>query len=169
MKFSVAASLFWFGALALSLRPVIRDYSDPDGPYSQYRIAYNGDTSVTVSWNSATEIKDPIVCIGQTPELLLECSAPGTSTIYATAITYDNHVTVNNLRPFTKYYYRVTALADWFELFGPAETEFYFTTARAAGDHTGFTIAAFGDLGNLVGDSASTAEMPATFNSLIEN
>ena len=91
-------------------------------------------------------------------------SAPGTSTIYPTAETWQNHVTVNNLLPFTKYYYRVSGHDVDFD---PVSNDFYFTTGRIEGDPRSFTIAMYGDLGNVTGTSPATEQVPATFGSLL--
>ena len=45
---------------------------------------------------------------------------------------------------------------------------FYFVTAKEAGDRSGFSIAAFGDLGIISGTTPATAQIPGTFYSVFE-
>src|SRR5260370_15300647 len=78
-------------------RPVVRDYSDTYDPVSQFRIAYNGGKGVTVSWSSANQIQNPVVWYGEDTKHLKQSSV-GTSTTYPTAVTWDNHVIIDNLK-----------------------------------------------------------------------
>lgn len=147
---------------SLPVRPIVRDYSDPTSPVSQFRLAFDGSTGVTISWSSPQEIESPIVWYGEDVTNLIE-SSPGTSTTYETAVTYDNHVTVSGLNPFTKYYYKVSGQSSDFD---PVAQEFYFTAARPAGDHTEYSIAALADLGIVTGN-VFTKQIPDTFNSIL--
>lgn len=61
------------------------------------------------------------------------------SVTYPTSLTYNNHVNITGLAPYTTYYYlpqdsNVTTL-------------YSFTTARAAGDETPFTVGIVVDMG----------------------
>lgn len=128
---------------------MVKDYADPESASSQFRLAFNGPDGLTVSWNTPSKQDQPTVYYGQDPSNL-DGQATGTSTTYESAVTYDNHVLISGLEPFTKYYYRVSSMSS--DNSDPAAQGFYFTTARAAGDDTGFTMAWVGDLGLVVGD-----------------
>lgn len=152
-------------AIARAAQPAVRDYSDPSEGPSQFRLAYNGPDGMTVSWNTPNKVDGPIVYYGTDPRYLNLTSGPGTSSTFNSSVNWDNHVEISGLQPFTKYYYRVggqnTSLSA-------ASSDYYFTTARPAGDHTPFTIAAIADLGIVVGD-ASSKMIPPTFGALLDN
>lgn len=146
----------------LAAKPVVIDYSDPTSPASQFRLAYNGPTSVTVSWNTPSNVEFPTVYYGESP-YALNSSATGSSTTFDTATTWDNHVTLTGLTPDTKYYYWVSSLGDKKQ---PLENEFYFNTARSPGDHTPYSVAFIGDLGIVTGN-VFDKQIPETFNALL--
>jgi hypothetical protein len=150
-------------AAAAALKPVVRDYSDPSSPASQFRLAFNGPTGLTVSWNTPTSQDSPTVYYGTDP-CELSGSASGTSTIYDTDNTWDNHVSISGLQPNTQYYYRVSSMSS--DGYDPESMGFYFTTARAAGDDTPFSIAFFCDLGIVIGDLFDKY-IPGTFASVL--
>ncbi|ANB11048.1 hypothetical protein AWJ20_3844 [Sugiyamaella lignohabitans] len=164
MKLTVGlvATLWVQLQLTQGLQPVIRDYSNPSTPASQFRLAYNGAEGVTVSWNSPSQINSPQVWYGEDPNNLV-ASSPGTSTTFSTATSWDNHVTIGNLKPNTKYYYRVTGLADNFDVVGQ---NFYFTTARTTGDRTPYSIGFIADLGIVIGNLFGK-QIPDTFDSIL--
>jgi acid phosphatase type 7 len=54
-------------------------------------------------------------------------------------LTYNNHVNITGLSSFTTYYY--------LPQFSNATTPYSFTTARAAGDMTPFTVGSITDMG----------------------
>lgn len=147
------------------LQPMVRDYSEPDSPVSQFRLAFNGPGGMTVSWNSPGQISEPTVYYGTDPNNLNLSSSSGTSTTFDSAVSWDNHVHLSGLAPFTKYYYRVSgqdASSD------PETEDFYFVTGREAGDRTPFTIAFFADMGIVVGNAFNKV-IPPTFGSLYDS
>lgn len=176
MKVSIVATLgLAAGCLAASLSvkkdavevrrsPVIKDYSDPSLNASQFRVAYNGPNGMTVSWNTPKEINRPTVWYGEDPNLLFRW-ATGTSTTFNSSSNWDNHIYIYDLRPNTKYYYWVSEHGNHHS----SAENFYFVTAKEAGDRSSFSIAAFGDLGIVTGTTPETAQIPDTFNSIFTN
>jgi hypothetical protein len=157
------SSLILLVHLARALQPVVRDYSDPSSPVSQFRLAFNGPYGVTVSWSSPIQIQSPQVWYGEDPKNLIP-STVGTSSTFNTATSWDNHVSIDNLQPFTTYYYRVTGQPTDFD---PQTEGFFFTTTRGAGDRSEFTIALLADLGIVTGNLFNK-HIPATFDSLLD-
>lgn len=146
-------------------QPIVRDYTDTSTPASQFRLAFNGPRGVSVSWNTPSQLDNPVVFYGEESHHLPFTSSPGTSTTFESAVSYDNHVTISGLKPFTKYYYRVTGQD---ESMNPEEEGFYFVTGREVGDRSPFTIAFFADMGIVVGD-AFAKKIPPTFSSLYDS
>lgn len=146
---------------SVAIRPVIRDFTESANA-SQFRLAFNGPGGMTVSWNSRDHESNPVVYYGLDPHNLNYTSQPGVSSKYQTAVTYDNHVELTGLKPFTKYYYRVSGQSSDID---PEQEEFYFVTAKEVGDDTPFTVAAFGDLGIVTGNALQKG-IPATFGAL---
>ncbi|KAK9350879.1 Metallo-dependent phosphatase-like protein [Lipomyces doorenjongii] len=109
----------------------------------QHRLAYAGNTGMTVSWNTYEQISEPIVYYG-TDSWNLSNYATGVSVTYATSLTWSNHVKVSGLKPNTQYYYVVsnTNCYNCSEL-----APYTFTTARDSGDYTPYTVAVAVDLG----------------------
>ena len=109
----------------------------------QHRLAFAGPTGMTVSWNTFSPLKSPTVQYGLSP-LALNMTAAGTSTTFPSSLTWNNHVTMMGLKPFTKYYYLVANT----NCFNCSELPTYsFMTARPAGDMTPYTAAVVVDLG----------------------
>jgi hypothetical protein len=166
MKTSIIALLGLVGC-AVGVKPVVKDYSDASLDASQIRIAYNGPNGMSVSWNTPRRLELPIVLYGEDP-LFLFGAALGTSTTFNSSTSYDNKVYINNLKPNTKYYYRVTDQPRYDGSYNQPEN-FYFVTSKEAGDRSSFSIAAFGDLGIITGTTPETAQIPDTFYSVFEH
>ncbi|KAK9250497.1 Metallo-dependent phosphatase-like protein [Lipomyces tetrasporus] len=132
---------------------VIQDYSNPSLNASQLRIAYNGPNGISCG---------PLCGTAKT-DFPFEF-AIGTSTTFNSSTNWDNIVYIDNLLPNTKYYYRVTDQSAYEKDFHQPK-DFYFITAKEAGDHSSFSIAAFGDLGIITGTTPETAQIPDTFYS----
>jgi hypothetical protein len=123
----------------------------PPSPASQFHFAFDGGSGVTVSWSSSSEVKDPTVWYSQ-DGIFWQPSFPGTSTTFPSATVWDNHVSIPNLEPLSKYYYKVSGQPDDFD---PVGNDFFFTTARPAGNREEYSIAIYGDLGANMDDSGA--------------
>ncbi|KAK9319470.1 Metallo-dependent phosphatase-like protein [Lipomyces orientalis] len=165
MKVSII--VLGFAARCLAALPVIQDYSNPSLNASQLRIAYNGPNGMSVAWNTPNKLLRPIVWYGQHVNFPFEF-AIGTSTTFNSSTNWDNIVYIDNLLPNTKYYYRVTDQPAYEGDFNQPEN-FYFVTAKEAGDHSSFSVAAFGDLGIITGTTPETAQIPDTFYSVFQH
>lgn len=125
------------GALAinLSIQPMPRDLSSP----SQQRVAFLGDTGVTVSWNTYQQLNNPTVKYGLSPSSLTETADSSSSTTYLTSTTWNNHVQITGLESGTTYYYQVEN-----------DSEVYsFSTAKSPGTNEEFSFAVVIDLGTM--------------------
>ncbi|CAH2352770.1 hypothetical protein CLIB1423_08S00694 [[Candida] railenensis] len=125
------------GALAINLaiQPMPRDLSSP----SQQRVAFLGDTGVTVSWNTYQQLSNPTVKYGLSPSDLTETADSSSSTTYLTSTTWNNHVQITGLESGTTYYYQVEN-----------DSEVYsFSTAKAPGTNEEFSFAVVVDLGTM--------------------
>lgn len=116
----------------------------------QVHLAYAGKeagTGMTLSWTTFTEVDDPQVWIGTSEADL----APATDaklivdSYYSegTYSLYSYHATLADLKPNTKYYYKVGSASVESAQTG-IET---FKTARASSDEESFDVLVFGDLG----------------------
>ncbi|KAM0747422.1 Metallo-dependent phosphatase [Meredithblackwellia eburnea MCA 4105] len=123
----------------------------------QHRLAYAGTTGMTVSWSTFIHLEQPQVAYGLKPDKLNMIANSTLSTTYPTSRTWNNHVKLQNLQPGTKYYYRVSYTNCAYCAYLPT---YSFTTARAKGDPTPFTFAAFADLGLMGHDGLSTRMGP---------
>ncbi|KAK9483817.1 Metallo-dependent phosphatase-like protein [Lipomyces starkeyi] len=123
----------------------------------QHRLAYAGNTGMTVSWNTYEQISEPIVYYG-TDSWNLSNYATGVSVTYATSLTWSNHVKISGLKSNTQYYYIVsnTNCYNCSEL-----APYTFTTARDAGDYTPYTVAIAVDLGVMGDKGLSTTSKGA--------
>lgn len=107
---------------------------------------------MTVSWNAFIELKNPTVYYGTDP-LRLTKVANGSSTTYKTSRTWNNHVTIKGLEPYTTYYYRV----QYTNCQGCSTLPTYsFQTSRPAGDQNPFRMGVVVDLGTMGPDGLST-------------
>lgn len=91
---------------------------------------------------------------GTDPSNLDQQASSSESTTYPTSRTYNNHVKLTGLKPGTKYYYKVSYTNAPAAAYRPT---YSFTTARAPGDTTPYSIAIFGDLGLMGQDGLSTS------------
>ncbi|KAH7884196.1 Metallo-dependent phosphatase-like protein [Phlebopus sp. FC_14] len=139
----------------------------PCNPYEplQQRLAYAGPNGMTVSWSTYAQLDNPQVWYGESP-FSLPNVATGESTTYPTSRVYDNHVRLTGLKPNTKYWYRTSYQNCAGCAYRPTDT---FTTARAAGDETPFTVAVVVDLGLMGADGLSTAVGPLGGSSAAAN
>ncbi|GAA5873771.1 hypothetical protein JCM1840_002068 [Sporobolomyces johnsonii] len=119
----------------------------------QHHLAFAGSTGMTVSWASFNQIQNPTVWYGTDPANLTMKASSNESATYPTSRTYDNHVALTGLKPATKYYYKVSYTNTPAAAYRPL---YSFTTSRAAGDMTPFTLASFADLGLMGMDGLST-------------
>jgi len=105
----------------------------------QIRLAYQGPSAMMVSWNTFEQLSNPTVTYGTDPSNLDLSASSSVSITYQTSLTYNNHVNITGLSPFTTYYY--------LPQYSNATTPYSFTTARAAGDMTPFSVAVVVDMG----------------------
>ena len=105
----------------------------------QLRLAYAGATGVYVSWNTKSQLDQPTVHWGTSPDQLIHSTSSDVSITYQTSSTYNNHVKIEGLCPDTQYYY----LPEH----GEGSQPYSFRTSREAGDHTPFVAAVVVDLG----------------------
>lgn len=102
----------------------------------------NACTGMTVSWYTAVQGADPpTVLYGSSPHALNE-SAYGNTHAYSPSDGWFHDVVLTGLQPNTLYYYLILAPA-----FNGTVPVYNFTTARAAGDTTPFSVLVVGDVG----------------------
>ncbi len=112
---------------------------------SQVHLAYAGSTGMTVSWNTLTQVKKPIVQYGLSPTSLIYTTSSGVSVTYNTSSTYNNHVKITGLKPDTVYYYQpIPLLKD-----NTTSIPYKFRTARSVGDGTPYSVAVVVDMGTM--------------------
>lgn len=112
----------------------------------QIHLAFAGQdasgypSGMTVSWFTRSEPKDSTVQYGLS-ESQLDQSATGHVKHYMSDAGFHSHVEILNLKPSTKYFYRVGSSHDskWSEVWS-------FTSASTAPDAS-FSMAVFGDMG----------------------
>lgn len=118
-----------------------------------------------VSWNTFSQLANPTVRYGLSPNALSQSASSSVSITYPTSLTYNNHVNISGLLPFTKYYYlpydpNVTATPG---------TPYSFTTARLAGDSTPYTMGVVVDMGTFGALGLSTVVGTGAANPLRVN
>lgn len=118
---------------------------------AQLRLAYHGDGSMMVSWNTFERAQTPTVRWGSSPDSLTNVATSNISITYDSSTTYNNHVVINGLNPGTTYYYRPSPVSDKND-----EKAYNFTTSRSIGDQTPFSLAIVGDLGTMGYDGLTT-------------
>ncbi|KAL2020100.1 hypothetical protein VTK56DRAFT_8904 [Thermocarpiscus australiensis] len=112
----------------------------------QIRVAYAGEKSMAVSWNTNSKLANPTVYYGKDQNKLNSVAQSNVSTTYPTSSTFNNHVVLDHLEADTTYYYRPSC-----------GTETYtFTTPRRAGEKIPFSFAMVGDMGTFGPDGLST-------------
>lgn len=112
---------------------------------TQPRLAFHGPNGMTVSWSTLDEQKKPTVHYGTSPHKLNKQAHSKDSTTYATSDLYANHVSIDKLEPGTKYYYQIEG----------SQNVSSFTTSKAAGDRTPYTMAVVVDMGTMGWDGLS--------------
>ena len=123
------------GAAAFRLQPLPRDLGAP----TQQRLAYLGDTGMTVSWNTYEALAAPSVRYGLAADALTEEARLAESVTYQTSTTWSNHVELTGLLPATTYYYQVQNDANVYS----------FTTAKPAGATDAFSFGVVIDMGTM--------------------
>ena len=118
---------------------------------SQTHLAYAGPDGMMVSWNTYNQIAQPTVKYGLDPNNLEFEAWSTVSVTYNTSLTYNNHVKLTGLLPYTTYWYMPTTLMAS----GPAGP-FSFRTSRPAGDKTPYSIAVVVDMGTMGPEGLST-------------
>lgn len=94
--------------------------------------------AMSVGWNTYEKQSQPCVDYGLSPGKLTMSSCSDSSITYPTSRTWSNSVILNNLKPATKYFYKIRSTNS--------STDF-FQSGRVAGDKTPFTLNTIIDLG----------------------
>ncbi|KAL3475534.1 Metallo-dependent phosphatase-like protein [Aspergillus californicus] len=105
----------------------------------QQRLALYGPNSMSLGWNTYTQLDEPCVEYGTSSGTLDQrvCASVAPTT-YPSSRTYENVVILTDLTPGTTYYYKIVS---------GNSTEDHFLSPRTAGDTTPFNINAVIDLG----------------------
>ncbi|KAK3941965.1 Metallo-dependent phosphatase-like protein [Diplogelasinospora grovesii] len=119
---------------------------------TQQRIAVNGPNSISIGWNTYTQLSQPCVQYGTSSNGLTSQACSTSSVTYATSRTWSNSVTLTGLAPATTYYYKIVSTNSSVE---------HFFSPRPAGDKTPFTMNAVIDLG-VYGADGYTIQMDQT-------
>ncbi|ETL84033.1 hypothetical protein L917_16083, partial [Phytophthora nicotianae] len=141
---------YQFGDVTPSQACRVSDTSNATRVPQQLHLAFAGEeagTGMTISWTTFVLDKDPMVWLGRTKSKLKKATNVEieTKSYYKDKDyeLYSYHAAVDGLKPNTAYFYKV----------GTADNKHFqsgvssFTTARASGDKSPFTIAVYGDLG----------------------
>ncbi|KAJ7430076.1 purple acid phosphatase-like protein, partial [Mycena latifolia] len=126
----------------------------------QQRLAFNGPMSMRIGWSTFQQLEQPTVYFGQSPHAMFRSASSQSSTTYPTSRTWSNTVTLTMLKPYTTYYYKIVSTNS---------TIGSFKTARAAGDHTPFTMAGVVDMGVFGPDGLSTRQMSYTGKAVVNS
>ncbi|KAE9281789.1 hypothetical protein PF008_g27795 [Phytophthora fragariae] len=139
-----------FGDMTPSQACRVSGSSDSARMPQQLHLAFAGEeagTGMAISWTTFVLEKDPTVWIGTSEANVAKAKGAKieTKSYYKDEDyeLYSYHAVVNGLKANTKYFYKV----------GSASTTKFqtsvssFTTARAAGDESPFTVAVYGDMG----------------------
>lgn len=138
-------------AAALSSMALLAEAATNTTINSQIRLAYFGDNAMRVSWNTFQYVENPTVHWGFTAGNLNKTSSSNVSVTYPTSLTYNNHVLLSGLKPDTTYFYLPAPLLNYDGIM-----PFNFTTSRAAGDSTPFSVAVVVDLGTMGSQGLTT-------------
>jgi acid phosphatase type 7 len=132
---------------------------------SQTHLAYAGPHGMMVSWNTYNHIAKPTVKYGFTPNNLEFEAFSTVSVTYDTSLTYNNHVKLTDLLPYTTYWYMPTSMMASDENTAP----FSFRTSRLAGDSRPYSIALVVDMGTFGPEGLSTtAAMGVSPNNILK-
>lgn len=115
----------------------------------QVRLAYAGPIGMTVSWNTFSQLSNPTVKYGRNLQSLDQTASSDISITYATSLTWNNHVQLQNLQADTEYWYQPQPSNS-------SSPVYSFRTARAAGDNTPHSVAIAVDLGLMGSDGLTT-------------
>ncbi|KAG1697984.1 hypothetical protein DVH05_015468 [Phytophthora capsici] len=139
-----------FGDLTPSQACRVTHTSNATRVPQQLHLAFAGEvagTGMAISWTTFALDKDPAVWLGRTEGKLKKVTSVNIETKsyykdddYA---LYSYHAVVTGLKANTEYFYKVGNAANKHFQTGVNS----FTTARASGDTSPFTIAVYGDLG----------------------
>ncbi|KAL2870566.1 purple acid phosphatase family protein [Aspergillus lucknowensis] len=131
-----AAPLLAACVLAKANLPAIPD--DLTTPFQQ-RLAIYGPNSVSIGWNTYTQLNQSCVQYGTSSDSLSKRScALVKPTTYPTSRTYENVVVLTDLTPGLTYYYKIVSTNS---------TVDHFLSPRTPGDKTPFSFNAVIDLG----------------------
>jgi hypothetical protein len=131
---------------------------------SQVRVAYAGETAVTVSWNTFSQIKRPTVRYGCSPYALINSASSTISVTYNTSLTFNNHVKIMGLKSDTLYYYLPELLLPDNSTTAP----YSFRTSRQVGDGQPYSIAVAIDMGTMGPKGLTTsAGTGVSFNNIL--
>ncbi|KAL2816042.1 Metallo-dependent phosphatase-like protein [Aspergillus cavernicola] len=125
----------------------------------QQRLAIYGPNSVSLGWNTYTQLNESCVEYGTSSGNLNQRSCASVeSTTYPSSRTYENVVVLTELTPGTTYYYKIVSSNS---------TVDHFLSPRTPGDSTPFNINAVIDLGvygvdgyNIQNDKAKKDTIP---------
>ncbi|RLN49696.1 hypothetical protein BBP00_00010118, partial [Phytophthora kernoviae] len=141
---------YQFGDLTPSEACRVSDSSNATKIPQQFHLAFAGEeagTGMTISWTTFALDNDPAVWLGSTEtKLKVVTDAEVVTKSYYKDDDYElysYHTVVSGLEPNTEYFYRVGSASD--KTFQSAVSS--FTTARASGDSSPFTVAVYGDMG----------------------
>ncbi|GMF56117.1 unnamed protein product [Phytophthora fragariaefolia] len=141
---------YQFGDMTPSQACRVTETSDAARMPQQLHLAFAGEkagTGVTISWTTFALEKHPTVWLGRTENTLKVAGKAKieTSSYYKDKDyeLYSYHALVNGLKPNSRYFYKVGSANNTRFQSGVNS----FKTARAAGDESPFTIAAYGDIG----------------------
>ena len=112
-----------------------------------------------MAWNTYKSLAQPCVEYGTAPTNLHQRACSSWSVTYPTSRTWANVVTISNLIPSTKYYYKIVSTNSTIE---------HFLSPRLVGDKTPFNVSVVIDLG-VYGADGFTIEMDHTKRDEIPN
>ncbi|RSH85650.1 hypothetical protein EHS25_003790 [Saitozyma podzolica] len=119
----------------------------------QQRLSYVNSTAMFVSWNTYASLNssEATVVYGTDP-FNLKYTAHAESLTYNTSRTWNHHALLTELKPKTDYWYRVA----YTNCYACTNIPTYkFTTARAPGDESPYSVAVVIDLGTMGADGLS--------------
>ncbi|KAJ7785114.1 Metallo-dependent phosphatase-like protein [Mycena maculata] len=144
----------------------------------QQRLAFNGPTSMRIGWSTFQQLERPTVYFGQFIHAMFRSASSQSSTTYPTSRTWSNTVTMTMLEPYTTYCASLAAADERsepevrgldYKIVSTNSTIGSFKTARAAGNHTPFTMAGVIDMGVFGPDGLSTRQMSYTGKAIVNS
>uniref|UniRef100_H3GZF9 Purple acid phosphatase n=1 Tax=Phytophthora ramorum TaxID=164328 RepID=H3GZF9_PHYRM len=141
---------YQFGDLTPSAACRVSDTSNSTKVPQQFHLAFAGEeagTGMAISWTTFALDSDPTLWLGRSETKLKVVSSAKieTKSYYKDKDyeLYSYHAVVSGLKPNKEYFYKVGNADN--KLFQSGVSS--FTTARASGDKSPFTVAVYGDLG----------------------